>query len=235
MNLANNNWVGAGRKLAFPVMQVGYPENSGGIDADTTEVFNKYRLEAENIVANVDATSGIVYPYTRDAAGEIQKAIDVEFLQTNAGKSSHLIFSEFNEAQKNEIREMIFGGTLTSSVGERGSLALGEIHMDKYKMSIDSNLAFELAVLNDEFLTKLRKFYKNMPEGLRFGLNTAKKWTVDEIVKLNPVIVGNGLKLTAEFFNELGLSPEYLEEREDEQLPQQTIGKKPQPTEEKKN
>lgn len=211
MNLVKNNWVSAGRKLAFPMMTVGYPQNDGGIDGTETPV-NQYKIEAENVVANADPSKGLVYPYTIGPKGEIIKSLDIEYEKPGTAANTHKIFSDFNDAEKNEIREFILGGTLTSSVGDSGSRALGDVHQEKLENVINDLIEFVLTYFNDEYLKKIRKFYKNFPEDGRFAVNVSKEMSFEDIKAISTVLNQNGKRLTDEFFESNGLVREFFED-----------------------
>lgn len=211
MNQAKTNWLQAGRRLAFPIMTVGYPQNDGGVDSMGNAI-NPYKIQAEDIVANADPSKGIVYPYTKDAAGNIQKAIEMEFESPKTAANTHKIFQEFNEDEKNEIRELILGGTLSSSTGSNGNRALGEVHERMFEAVVESKIDFVLATLNTDFNRKISKFYKGLPEGWRYEINRAKQLSVEEMQGISTVLNENGYRLTTDFFEANGLSKEFFED-----------------------
>jgi hypothetical protein len=212
MNVNSVNWIQAGRRFAFPLFTVGYPQNTNNLDSDGND-YNPMKSQAEDVLMNADPSNGLAYPYTLDRDGNIIKALDIQFEGGNkGGVGAHKIYSDFNETKKDEIREMIFGGTLTSSSAKYGTKGLGEVHMEKFKMAMNSYLNYILAELNYQCLPKFQQFYKNWPKNLVFTLNESKEWTIPEIVDLAPVLQTNGLKLKPEFFEMLGLGSEYLED-----------------------
>lgn len=211
MNLAKNNWLQAGRRLAFPIMTVGYPQNDGGVDSMGNSI-NPYKLQAEEIVENADPSKGIVFPYTKDAAGNIQKAIEVEFESPKTGQNAHKIFQEFNEDEKNEIRELILGGTLSSSTSKNGNRSLGEVHERMFQAVVESKIDFVLAVLNTDFSPKIGKFYDGLPEGWRYEINRAKQLTIEEMEALSSVLTASGKRFTDEFFESNGVSKDFFED-----------------------
>jgi hypothetical protein len=212
MNMNKNNWLGAGRRLAFPLMTVGYPQADSAIDPATGLDLNPYKAQAENIAANVDPTKATVYPYTIDEKGNIVKSINVDFEKPGTGAKAHDIFKDFNENEKNEIREMILGGTLTASVGNSGSRALGEVHEDKLERVISDRIDFTGTVLNDRWLPKMRPRYKNMPADLKLQANKAKQLSIEDIQKLAEVLQLSGKRLTDNFFVANGLSKDFFED-----------------------
>lgn len=211
MNLTDNNWLGAGKRLAFPLMTVGYPQNTTDTDP-TGMAYNPMKTQAEDIARNVDPSQGVVYPYTLDAKGNIVKSIEVAFEKSGTNAKAHAIFTDFNDAKKNEIREMILGGTLTSSVGASGSRALGTVHEDKLESVILNFVEFIEAYLNDEYIKKISKFYKNFPVGGKFVANKAKQLSIEDIKTLSDVLTANGKRLTDEFFLANGLVREFFED-----------------------
>lgn len=223
MNMNKNNWIAAGRRLAFPILTVGYPQNDGAMAVDPVTgqpllddqnnpiTINPYKLQAETIAANIDPSKAMVYPYTINEKGEIQKSIEIAQEGKGAGNKAHDIFVDFNEAEKNEIREMILGGTLTADVGNSGSRALGEVQERKFDSVLADNVEFVLAYLNDEYMRKIRKFYKNMPEG-KFDINRAKQLPLEDVVKISNVVIQNGKRLTDAFFEANGLVKDFIED-----------------------
>lgn len=210
INLNKNNWIAAGRRLAFPLMTVGYPQDDGGIDPFGNSI-NPYKLQAEAVAANADPSKGLVYPYTTGPDGKIVKSLEIDFEATGTPAKSHAIFSDFNEAEKNEIREFILGGTLTSNVGDSGSRALGSVHADKLETIIMDMVEFIESYLNDEYIKKISKFYDNFPKG-KFIANKAKQLSIEDIAALSTVLSQNGKRLTDEFFEANGLIREFFED-----------------------
>lgn len=216
MNLNNNNWIAAGEKMAYPIMQIYYPENSNAQDpnsVETDQTYNPYKTEAENIAANASPRNAVTAPYTRNADGTINKTIEIEYTTVTQGTAgAHKLYKDFNQEKKDEILQMILLSTLTSSVGERGSLALGDIHMQKLDAGIKSLITWHIDELNKSFLQKISKFYKNFPEDAKFGVNKARQYKLVEIKELSAILVENGKRLTTDFFIDQGISPEYIEE-----------------------
>ena len=100
MNVNKNNWIAAGKRLAFPVLTVGYPQNDGAVDPITGFSLNPYKIQAEQIAANIDPSQALTYPYTKDLSGNIQKAIEIGFEQPKASSSMHKVYQEFNAEEK---------------------------------------------------------------------------------------------------------------------------------------
>jgi hypothetical protein len=211
MNQVKNNWSAASRRLAFPLMTVGYPQNDGAVDQATGIETNPYKTQAENVIANGDPSKGLVYPYTLDHNGHIVKALNIEFEKTGTNAKAHEIFKDFNEDEKNEIREMILGGTLNSSTAKSGSRALGEVHGDKLETIILDLTEFVETYLNDEYLKKIKKFYKNFPNG-KFVANKAKQLSIEDITSLASVLQESGKRFTDSFFEANGLAREFFED-----------------------
>jgi hypothetical protein len=212
MNLNKNNWISAGRRLAFPLMTVGYPQDDSAIDPVTGLGTNPYKLQAEAVVQNADPSRGLVYPYTKDAQGNIVKSLEIEFENPGSQARAHAIYSDFNDSEKNEIREMILGGTLTADVGKSGSRALGSVHEDKLETVIMDMVDFVASYMNDEWLPKISKFYKNFPAGIQLQANKAKQLSIDDIQKLSTVLQASGKRLTDDFFVANGLSKDFFED-----------------------
>lgn len=213
MNMNKNSWIQAGRRLAFPLMTVGYPQDDGGLMGGNQ--VNPYKIQALDTIANSDPSRGLAYPYTIDGKGNIVKALNVEFEKTGTGAKAHDIFTDFNEAEKNEIREMILGGTLTADVGNSGSRALGEVQERKFDTMVASKIEYVLTILNDQYLRKISKYYNNFPKGARFDMNRAKPMTLADMQALSGVVTQNGKRLTTAFFIAQGIVEEFIEDAPD--------------------
>jgi hypothetical protein len=211
-NLNNNNWVAAGKRLAFPVMTVGYPENDNAINPATGLPINDYKNDAMVMASMLDPMQAQVYPYTIDEHGNVVKSVMIEFEKTGAAANSHKIYQEFNSDAKVEIETMIYGRALTNSSSRGGNRALGEVEESTINERIEGLLPFVLAILNGDFKNKISKFYNNLPEGWTFVTDTAKSLTFDEVLAISTAITSNGFKLTKEFFIKNGLSPDDFEE-----------------------
>lgn len=213
INQSKNNWLAAGRRLAWPLLTVGYPQDDGGRDG-MGNATNPYKDQAIDVASSIDPSKGLVYPYIRNAKGEIEKTIEVEFESPKSGTNMHKVFSEFNDAEKNEIREMIFGGTLSSSndSGGTGSRALGEVHERMFDSVAESKVDFVVSILNSDFKPKISKWYKNLPQNWKYSVNKSKELTLDEMVQLSTVVTQNGKRLTPAFFEANGLSIDFIED-----------------------
>jgi hypothetical protein len=212
-NLNSMNWIQAGKRLAFPLLQIKYPGSDNSIDSDSN-LSNPYRMEAENYAANVDPSKTLLTPYVIDNNGNIQSALILESQDTNAKQGAHKIYQEFNSDAKNEVREMILGGTLTGDAGKFGTKGLGEVHQDKLTTVIRARNEEVLSILNDEsdFKRKLPVFYKNFPQDWKFDVNRTKEFDISEIEKLSKAATENNLRLTTKFFIKYGLDVEDIEE-----------------------
>ena len=227
-NLASLNWLQAGLRLAFPVMAIGYPQGDGAVLPDGTQI-NPLKLQAEALAANLDPSKALVFPYTMGPDGKtIQKAIDFEFEKTGTGGNAYKIFSEFNDDERNMIRELVLGGTLSSngSKSGSGSRSLGEVHERNFKQVMKSKLEFVLSILNGPFKDKISKFYKNLPAGWRYEFNRTEQLTLEEMTSLSEVMNQNGKRLTETFFTTMGVSVDYFE---DAPAPAQDIKPIPDP------
>jgi hypothetical protein len=222
MNMNSNNWVVAGKRLAFPLLTIGYPQAENTLDENGALV-NQSKQDAENLAANIDPSQAVTYPYTIDMNGNIQKAIMIGEEATSGGTGSrHKIYQEFNKDEKNEIRELIFGGTLTSTTQGVGSQALGNIHYEKYQAQILYLIEQAVVMLNDSingFIGKIPAFYKNFPKGAKLAINSTKQWDIDEVTKLSPILKLHGKKFTDSFFEEIGLPTDYFEEAPEPMMP----------------
>lgn len=210
MNVNSNNWVSAGRRLAFPLLTFGYPQDDGSLD-ENGRPKNDYKNDAIKLATNIDPTQAIVYPYTIDNDGKIQKSIEIDYEKPGTSASMHKIYQEFNQEQKGEIQEMVYGRSLTQSSGKGGNRALGEVEERALDDRVAELMPYILAILNDEFKAKISKFYKNLPEGWVFAYNTAKQLTIADMQVMGATLNANGYKYTPKFFEENGLSPDFFE------------------------
>ena len=214
MNMNSMNWLQAGRRLAFPLLSIGYPGESPNI-TDKGNLISPFKLIAEEYAANLDPSKSLITPYTIDRDGNKQYALDLITKDTSGKQNAHKIYQEFNSDQKNDIRELVYGGTLTSSIGKSGgSYSASKTHENKLKTALEARNEEILAVLNDEndFLKKIRLFYKNFPDNLHFDTNRTKEWTIDEVALISDSVSKNGLKLTKPFYVKLGLDSEDIDE-----------------------
>jgi hypothetical protein len=213
MNMNSINWVQAGRRLAFPLLVIGYPAANNSVN-DDSQIHNPFRDEAEAYISTVDPSKALVTPYIRDKDGKLQNALELETKDLSSKQNAHKIFQEFNIDEKNEIRELVFGGVLTSTTGKNGSRSNGDNHMDKLKTALNARNDEILDVLNDttDFLWKIKKFYPNFPDDLRFDTNRTKEYKIEEIKLLADSASESGLQLTTKFFVKFGLDPEDIQE-----------------------
>ena len=214
MNMNSLNWVQAGKRLAFPLLSIGYPQGVESL-SNAGSLQNVFREEAEAYARDLDPSKTLLSPYTIDQNGKREYAIDLESHDTGGGRGqAHKIYEDFNTEKQNNIRELCFGGTLTSSAGKNGARSLGLIHETKLKIALEARNEDCLAVLNDktDFLKKIKVFYKNFPDNLHFDTNRTKEWDINEIKMISDSLNGNQLKLTTSFFNKFGLDPEDIEE-----------------------
>ena len=214
MNMNSLNWVQAGKRLAFPLLSVGYPQGSQSLDNESG-LINPFRNEAEAYARDLDPSKTLISPYVLDKDGNKEYALDIDSHDTGGGRGqAHKIYEDFNNDKQNTIRELCFGGTLTSSAGKNGARSLGLIHETKLKIALEARNEDCLAVLNDstDFLKKIKIFYKNFPDNLHFDTNRAKEWDINEMKIISDSLNGNQLKLTTSFFNKFGLDPEDIEE-----------------------
>lgn len=210
MNMMDTSWVAAARKLAFPVFTLGYPETASQRGPNNEEI-NPYKDEAEIIAKDLGPGSVVVFPYVRRADGEIQKNIEFQFEDPGTGQRAHSIFVDFDESKKNEIREMVLGGTLTADVGNSGSRALGEVQERKLRKMLQPVTRYVKSYLNKAFKRRISKYYENFPEG-SFTPDEAEQFTIEEIVAWNEVLASSGQRFTSNFFIKNGLDQEFFEE-----------------------
>lgn len=210
MNVNNDNWIAAGRRLAFPLLTVGYPQDDGSLDANG-QPKNNYKLDAIALATDIDPTQGLVYPYTIDNDGKVQKSIEIEFEKTGTSAGMHKIYQEFNGEQKGEIQEMVYGRSLTQASGKGGNRALGEVEERALDDRVAELMPYVLAILNNEFKNKIQKFYHNLPDGWVFAYNTSKQLTIADMQVTGATLNANGFKFTPAFFEANGISPDFFE------------------------
>ncbi len=213
MNRNSLNWVQAGARLAFPLLKIGYPATNNSIN-DEGSLSSPFRIEAENYAANIDPSKTLVSPYVIDREGNKVTALDIDSKDPGGRQNAHKIYQEFNTDEKNDIRELVFGGTLTSNAGKFGTKGLGEVHENKLMTALEARNEEALAVLNDknDFLWKLKIFYKNFPENLHFDTNRTKEFDITEITALSESVIKNSLRLTKKFYIKYGLDEEDIED-----------------------
>jgi hypothetical protein len=213
MNMNSMNWIQAGRRLAFPLLEVQYPAADSQIN-NIDNLENEFRIHAENYAANIDPSKALISPYIIDDKGVIQSSLRLVPHDTTAKAGMHKIFQEFNVEEQNEIREMILGGTLTGNAGKFGTKGLGEVHQEKLETVIRARNEEVLTILNDisDFKRKLPKFFKNFPADWKFDVNRTKEFDINEIEKLSKSAQENGLQLTTKFFIKYGLDDEDIQE-----------------------
>jgi hypothetical protein len=222
MNMNDTSWIAAGRKLAFPVFTLGYPESSNSKDANGND-YNPYKDEANTIASNLGPGSVVVFPFVRRADGEVQKNVEMTFEDPGTSNKAHSIYLDFNEDKKNEIREMVFGGTLTADAGDKGSRALGEVQERKLRKFLQPVTRFVTSYLNGEYKKKIQKYYKNMPKG-NFTADEADQFTIEEIVAWSGVLNAAGKRFTGGFFEKNGIDPEFMEDAP-EPVPEKPLSK----------
>lgn len=210
MNQNSNNWVAAGRRLAFPLLTVGYPQDDGSLDQNGLPK-NNYKNDAIALTTNIDPTQGLVYPYTIDNDGKIQKSIEIDFEKTGTSATAHKIYQEFNQEQKGEIQELVYGRSLTQASGKGGNRALGEVEERALDDRVAGLMPYILSVLNGDFKNKISKFYKNLPDGWQFGYNSSKQLTFADMQLVVSTLNDGGYKPTDKFFEDNGISADFFE------------------------
>lgn len=210
MNINSDNWLAAGRRLAFPLLTVGYPQDDGSLDANGNPR-NDYKNDAIALATNIDPTNGLVYPYTIDNDGKIVKSIEIDFEKPGTSSSMHKIYQDFDSDAEADIEKMVYGRAITQSNSKGGNRALGEVEERTLDDRVAGLLPYILAVLNSDYLTKIQKFYKNIPKDGLFGYNTSKPLTYADMQIVSAVANENGFQLTPKFFIENGLPQEYFQ------------------------
>ncbi len=214
MNQSSNNWISAGRRIAFPVMTVGYPEDDGSLDPVTQKPTNNYKNDAILLARNMNPQEAQVYPYTYDGDGNMVKSVVLEFEKPGTAANMHKIYQEFNSDAKSEIEQMIFGRSMTQGTSKGGNRALGEVEERALDDTIAGLLPFVLAILNDDsgYKAKIATFYKNLPKDWSFGYNNSKQLTFADMEVVSNIANANGKRLTNKFFEDNGFSPDFFED-----------------------
>ncbi len=211
-NMNSMNWIQAGKRLAFPLLQISYPgvDNSNDYQNNTN---NEYRNEAEQYAANIDPSKTLLSPYIVNMEGKIEEALKIQSHDSTAKAGMHKVFQEFNADAQNEIHQMILGGSLTATTGKNGSKGVGDVHADKLEVVLNALNDEILSVLNDEsdFKRKIQYFYKNFPKDFCFDINRTKEFKIEELEKISDSVTKNGLQLTPKFFVKFGLDNEDLQ------------------------
>ena len=126
-------WAVAAERYGMPIVKMTVPRNAGA----------QTRADAKNLLDNLQTSTGIVLPE------------NMELDLVEAVRGGRMTFGEFINSQKEPIQIAILGQTLTSTVGERGSRALGEIHQQVRDEIIDSDAQWLYTVINEQVVRRL--------------------------------------------------------------------------------
>jgi hypothetical protein len=211
INNAYNNWFAAGKRMAYPLMQVGYAEDQFSQDSNGNQL-NQGRDEADTIAKNIDPSKAIVTPFTFDNTGKPQYKIDITSKDMGNTGKQHEVYSALIEKKQNEIMQMIMLGTLSSGSQKNGNRALGEVHERGWEDVALDMIEYVETYLNSVFIKKIAKWYVNFPSGIKFKANVTKNMKMDEIKVLSSIMKDNGKKLTDEFFVANGIPANYFED-----------------------
>ena len=202
INLAQNNWVAAGTRLAFPILTVGYAQDDLSVDSTTNQDTNPYKIDVINIARNISPTEAQVFPFTLNQKGEVQKGIITEFESPHTASNQHLVYKDFGAEKKGEIEQMIFGRAMTTGTSKGGNRALGEVEERALDDTIAGLLPYVNSILNSDYIKKIKKFYSNFPENIKFGYDTTKQMTIADITAMSTMLVANGYKFTPQFLEQ---------------------------------
>ena len=225
LNLNNNNWLQAGTRLSFPILTIGYPQNDGVqirdeignliYDSNGNPVkANPFKEEAEHLAANIDPSRAFTYPFTTDEKGNIIKSIDVDFKTPNGGRA-YTVFHDFNDDQRNEMREWLLGSDIIGhNPTKGGTRSLGQVHLLSWEDIQSECLEFVLNVLNneDDFYRKIKSFYKNWPDGAKFDINRVREMQISDVEAYSNILTQNGRRFTDDFFVAQGIQKEFFED-----------------------
>ena len=126
-------WAVAAERYGMPIVKMKVPRNAGA----------QTRAEARELLDSLQTSTGIVLPE------------NMEIGLVEAVRGGNMTFGEFVNSQKEPIQIAILGQTLTSTVGERGSRALGEIHQQVRDEIIDSDAQWLYTVINEQVVRRL--------------------------------------------------------------------------------
>lgn len=211
-NNAYNYWLAGAKRNAFPLLAFGYPQQGTANDVSGNQ-FNPLRNQAEDLAANIDPSKGVVRPYTFDDKGDVQYQIDIDSIDTGVKGDQSKIFKEFIKDKQNELERMIILSTLTSGTSSNGNRSLGEVHERSWDDVANDIIEYVTSYLNDIYLPKLRRWYTNMPSGIKFKHDSSKKFDLSEIKVLSDILQENNKELTEEFFIANGITKNYFQEK----------------------
>ena len=226
INVNYQNWLQGGTRLAFPILTVGYPHNDGAIATDEAGnilydtngnalKLNPFKREAEDIAANIDPSRGVTYPYTLAEDGKTMiKSIDIDFKTPSSGRA-YTVFPDFNNQKKNELREWLLGSDIMGHNPDKGGTrSLGEVHLLSWEDIQSECIEFVLHVLNDDndFLKKIKSFYKNFPDNATFEINRVREMEIKDVEAYSNILTQNGKQFTDEFFIAQGIAKEFFDD-----------------------
>jgi len=211
-NNAYNYWLAGAKRNGYPLLAFGYPQQGTADDTTGTE-FNPLRHQAEDLAANIDPTKGVVRPYILDDKGEPVYQIDIEAVDTGSKSDQYKVFMEFITQKQGELERMIILSTLTSGTGKNGNKSLGEVHERSWEDVATDILEYVTSYMNSIYLPKLRKWYTNLPDNVKFKADTSKRFDLTEIKTLSDIMAENNKELTEEFFIANGIAKNYFQEK----------------------
>ncbi|MCH8029068.1 MAG: DUF935 family protein [Candidatus Dadabacteria bacterium] len=96
----------------------------------------------------IDRMLDMMEKMVQDAVAAIPEGSDIDTLETSTRGSSTSTYEKFLGAMNSEISKAVLGQTLTTEVGDRGSLAAGRVHMDVRRDIIDGDRRIVEGVFN---------------------------------------------------------------------------------------
>ena len=88
---------------------------------------------------------------------------------------------------------------------------MGEIEERALDDRVAELMPYVLAILNNEFRSKIEKFYHNLPDGWVYAYNASKQLTIADMQVTGATLNANGFKFTTAFFEANGISADFFE------------------------
>ncbi len=142
--------------------------------------YNTYDPESRRLLEEAFEKAGSA-PYV-----VIPKEAEVETRDSGGGSGAS--YNEFRQACNEEILITILGQTLTTTQGNTGALALGEVHKEVEEGKNKSDLRFVQRVLNERVLPMLEARGLPVSGGSFVFPSTPEALTVSDIVQLTGVM-----------------------------------------------
>jgi SPP1 gp7 family putative phage head morphogenesis protein len=207
------NWLASGTRHAFPVTQVGYNGDATILQTITNPdgtqeqvQTNQNKEVAQYISRNIDPTVAITTPF--HLGNDNKPVYDVEVKQTEhtSTDKAYETYSSYIDKAERRIINLVLGATLTMTEGN--SRALGEVHERITSQYTEKDIQWIIGILNNVLKPKI-----NLPEGLSFSYDNTQSLTVDDAKKISDVVNQNGRQLSQDFFTQIGIPENLIEEK----------------------